>query len=336
MKNEFFVESYNNHTPDDAARERMLDSAYEKASVGKVRRLSRFTFAHNIYAIATSAAAVCILFAGIWFMLPHDDSIIAEAPHSSGSVAPPDTAAPPPVENSAVNPSQTDSADIINPENPINPAQPENHFNPVYTQRPAATVTPIVPPIRPPLPTLPAQPANPPAPPFNPPVVNPPPFFPPIINPPVVNPPTPTVPQQLPTEPPVTVTAPPPPTEGGHTTAGSAAAPPPPTTPAQTQPQTPPPTIDETDSKDNEAPSVDKNHGIGNPSVSCVKNCANRGTASNITPPNSERPPWDDWISSDPRTDGGDDDWCGNMNCVVYENGRPCYCNCKCTIFDLY
>jgi cell division septation protein DedD len=68
--------AYDSLEPDDAAKTRMLDAAYKKARESK-KPVFSFSFTQkNLMMIASSAAAVAVLFAGLWFMLDQDDSII--------------------------------------------------------------------------------------------------------------------------------------------------------------------------------------------------------------------------------------------------------------------
>jgi len=324
MKNEKFIigekfrHEYNNYTPDEQVKERMLDRAYEKASASSI---PSFMFSRNIYAIATSAAAVCILFAGIWFMLPQDESVIMPTPQSSGSIQPPDAAAtPPPATDNSANINST--PEIL--EKPKNPAIPPATNNNPFVQSPANTSNTIVSPSRPVNPFVP-QATQKPVNPANP-IVKPP-VFAPVI-PPVFKPPVKTLPaSQQSTEPPVYGTA----TNSHKTDDGgftqTQTQPPPPTTPPP-----PPTTAPDTDDITNIKPP--NSNIVSPPELICKSDCAEGRRDTTTSFPGVGTPPgWGDSKPGDPEKD---DDWCGNMNCIVFEKGFPCYCYCKCTIFDLY
>jgi len=76
MKNKKFIETYNNNSPDESAKERMLKTAIEKSTKAEKTEMS---FARkNFAAIASAAAAICLLCAGIWFSLDSNSDIISD------------------------------------------------------------------------------------------------------------------------------------------------------------------------------------------------------------------------------------------------------------------
>jgi hypothetical protein len=86
MKNQYFINEYNNHAPDESAKARMLEAAFAMAEAQPKK--SSISLVHkNFMAIAGSAAAIAILFAGTMFMLERDPGFIEPLPTETASNA---------------------------------------------------------------------------------------------------------------------------------------------------------------------------------------------------------------------------------------------------------
>jgi hypothetical protein len=99
MKNEYdlFRDAYNAHSPDEAAKARMLKAAYEKAATAKplIVRMRK-----NMMMFAGSAAALCVMFAGVWYVMFHNNPITIEHPEPDTTTTAADVldTAPPPID----------------------------------------------------------------------------------------------------------------------------------------------------------------------------------------------------------------------------------------------